>query len=292
MMLSFLRSQRFLWACVTAGGAVLLQAGAASATVMVSDDFESYADTTALRAAWTKGGGSDVNLTTNFDVDANIGIDQAISKSASLGNGIWYRSFATISGDWTLSAKMLMSTYSRSQGIGLLDSTGKQGYMLRWNSGNVNQYGGNGSISIRKFDLASEWTDYSYLTNNTFTSDLTGGAPASVVNSTHAATGYAVTAAPDNTIANATFSTTWDDFADVEIAFTAATNTLVVKVNNSTVLTIADAGGFTNFSRLYIRGNSTGYFDNVSLDAVVPEPASLGLLGLGLLAVARRRRTA
>ena len=109
----------------------------------------------------------------------------------------------------------------------------------------------------------------------------------SAVNSNHPVTGYAVTAASTNVQDSATYSSTWSDFMNVTLERTEATGQLRLLVNGSQVTQTTDTS-FNQFSRIYVRGNTTSYFDEIVFSSV-PEPSSIGFGMLGLLFLFRRK---
>lgn len=228
----------------------------------VLSDGMDYANDTELRAVWT-------NLYANNFVKSTVlygptplaaqsGADvPASGKYMAMGNGVSYAKLGTaITNDWSLSVKLLHRNYSRSMCIFLLDSTGSEGYGMSWASALVSQYGGNGYYSVRKFNNPShvDWSSFGAGT------DLSGN-----VQSGHPVTGYAVTNAPTTAQNDASYDTSsWADFVSVRLDWSAATGTLSLYENGSLVKQVIDTD-FSSFSRVYLRGNTDAYFDDVEL---------------------------
>lgn len=230
-------------------------AGAATGAVVFEERFD-YADEAALDAAWVQVNGQS-NYLTLTTTDAAVDHE----PYANIYNGLIRRDLdSPISGaDWDVSFKMLHVNKQRAGWLGLFNDAGTQGYGLLWDSGNAAAPDiGNGTVSIRKFDLTSELADWA-------------------VNGTQlgstADTGHEMSTAP---------------FADLSLSWDADTGTLIASVDGVEKLVRTDTA-FSDFSRIYLKGNSYVKYDDIVVNAV-PEP--VGLLAIlpiaGLLA--RRRR--
>lgn len=230
-------------------------AGAATGAVVFEEHFD-YVDEEALHAAWVQVDGQSnyLRLTTT-----DAAVDHA--PYTSIYNGLIRRDLdSPISGaDWDVSFKMLHVYKQRGGWLGLFNDAGTQGYGLQWDSGNAaDPEIGNGTVSIRKFDLDSElqtWT-----TIGTQLGSNTGS-------------GHEMSTAP---------------FADLSLSWDADTGTLTASVDGVEMLVRTDTA-FSDFSRIYLRGNTYVKYDDIVVNAV-PEP--VGLLAILPIAglMARRRR--
>lgn len=279
---------RFRLSAAVLAASVLLCGLSAQANTVLKDDMN-YDSTTALRAAWTKFDGSDPNLGTSVNLSPEPLKDlrpiPAGGSFMSLGNGLVYRNLSsTVTGDWTLSFKVLSTSYSRSATVLLLDSTGTQGYGVSFNTALVDNYSGQGLIGIVKFDNSSytNWSSFG-----------TGTILASGGSTGHAVTGYDVTQPLTNNQNEATYNTdVWNDFMQVTLSWSSSTGTLVLSVNGTQLATTTDQD-FSEFGRIYLRGNSNSYFDAIEVTTAIPEKSTMSLLlgaaVMGACALYRRR---
>ncbi|MFT3785848.1 MAG: PEP-CTERM sorting domain-containing protein [Tepidisphaeraceae bacterium] len=268
----------------------------ADAALIVSDDFESYANTAALQAAWPGASA----LGTNFDpTPAPLATqpNAVTTNLARINNAVASRSFTAFTGvDWTLDLDVLSEAYARSQAFGLLDAAGVNGYLVRWNTTNVDQNSGRGLVVLyRRGDSAN--TVYAAANYNQYTGatgTATGAQLGGTANSGHPVTGYPVTAlgATPSNADQATYGS-WAGFAHMQLAYTASTKTLKLSVDGVQLLSQIDAN-YTTFGKIVLSGNTFGDFDNVTLNAAVsvPEPATVVAFGSAGLLLARRRRQA
>ncbi len=243
--------------------AVLFASGGAlktDAAVLLSDGMD-YANDTTLQSAWTSvHGNGNVKTQTSYTPAPLAGqSDSPVSgKFMELDNQVVYRELsANTAGDWSLSAKLLHNTYGRRLIVFLLNETGTQGYGMLWDSAQVSSSGGEGFYRIRKFDNSS-YTDWTTFGNGI---SIPGDWPSS-----HPITGYAVTSAPSSDQDTATYDTaSWADFVSLRLEWTAATGTLTLFENNVQVGQVVDTS-FTNFKRIYLSGNTAGFFDDIELN--------------------------
>lgn len=229
----------------------------AQAAVTALTEHFNYANQAALNAAWTSinGQGGYLVLGTESSIDPN-------QPYAQLQNGLISRSLSTtVTTDWTVSFRLTNPDRQRGTWLGLFDETGKYGYAFFWDSGNDNPGPGNGTVSIRKFDLTVSLNDW----------QINGTQLGSPVNSGHVIT--------NSTMANITLS--WQQ----------ATGTLTITVDGVTKVTLTDTS-FNSFSKIYIKGNGRQYYDDIIVTAAdpVPEGASLSVLGMSALALLHRSR--
>lgn len=156
-----------------------------------------------------------------------------------LGNGVSRAELGqTVTGNWTLSIKVLHENWSRSLWAGVFNAAGTQGYGILWNSSGSTSNSGQGVVSIRKFSLGAEpvWSD-------------TGTQLTAVVSSGHAAL--------------------TPPLATVELSWDAASHTLYFLVDGMPRGQITDAS-YGSFSRLYVRGNTNAYFDDFAFLTETP----------------------
>ncbi len=288
----FTQATPWLSIALAAGLASLMTTPRLNADTTVFSDDMNYADNTEIQAAWSNGLGAPSEVFTQLSF-APTPLSALTPTPASgtvmgLNNGIRYRSLdSTVTQDWTLSFLVLQSSYQRGQGVYLLDSTGSEGYGVIFDGSTVNSYSGEGFLKIMKFDN-STYTDWGSFGIGT---QLVVG-----IESGHPVLGYAVTAAPDADQNNASYDTgNWQDMLEVTLTWESATGTLTAYAGGVESISTTDTD-FSNFDRIYLRGNTKGYFDNLQV-TVVPESSATGwVLGgicLGLAGVAtwkRRRR--
>ncbi|MFA5689465.1 MAG: hypothetical protein WC959_10020 [Kiritimatiellales bacterium] len=227
--------------------------------IVVADGMD-YSNSRQLNSVWkTMYGLSSVKNAITFEAQSLAGTRPAPASGTVLvlGNAISHRELgATLKEDWVLSAKILHKSYGRGQGIYLLNEAGTQGYGILWNSANVSQFAGNGFLSIRRFDNANykDWPSFGV-----------GTQLGREANSQHPVTGYCVTKLSSADQNTATYETAaWNDFLTVELHWSATEGTLRLYANGKFITQAAD-NSFSEFSRIYLRGNSDGYFDDIQV---------------------------
>ncbi|WPJ97255.1 hypothetical protein SH580_05980 [Coraliomargarita algicola] len=270
-------------------GSFALFPGMAHAQTTVFEDDMQYANTTELQAVWSSFASSPLSGSLmDFGPAPLDGLNPnpTGNRYMKLANGVAYTDLGqTITQDWTLSVNVLHSDYQRGMRMLLLDADGEAGYGFGWNSGLVNQYGGNGSVSITKFQdtTYSDWSTFN------------GSADLAIGNSGHAITGYDVTATDETSSSNddlATYDTeNWTGFASISLSWKASTGLLTLSVDGEEIVTHTDTD-FSSFSTIYIKGNSSNYIDNILVTVPEPNGASLvmAITALGAVAMLRRSR--
>lgn len=269
----------------------LLSAIAAAATALptmavevFNDDFN-YVDSSAFEAAWTRADGSSGGITSSITTSSSSEtVTPATAPVLKLSNGLYYDDLdQTLSGDWTLSTKLLHSQYSRSQMIFLTNAEGSQGYGIEWGgAGQPTQFGGDGYLRMRKLDL----DDDNPLTDDAWSDWSTSG---SIMGSTGSSTDHPVTGY--EYISEGAYSETFEGLGLVQLTFDSATGTLTAYMDGVQKNQTTDTE-FSSFGRVYIRGNTSGYFDDIVVDGVVPEPGSIGLMMIGsVMLLSRKRKT-
>lgn len=286
--------------------ALLAACGIANAAV--------FEDTFTSGANWAKFTGNDPVLATTYQPTTNSGsgwtknnttlaqsaVPAAVAVTAiQLNNSAVEANIGqTVTGDWTLNAKLLSSSYGRTQQVGFTDIAGN-GYSFALNAGNPNQYGvptpGMGSVTIRRTSL---WAGSAAPFSNT------GTVLGALVDGNHWLTGYAVVQPAVNpngsagsTVDPIAFDTNFVGYADFKLSWTAATGELNVWEDDVLLATRTDTtfvpgvAGFTGFSRIALGGNTVGSFDYISV-SVVPEPTILAPALMGAAILLRRRKSA
>ncbi len=239
-----------------AAGALALFAAYTQAGVVFSERFDDYQSDGALRAVWTKAGGSAPSICREFADALPSTPDQSISPSVRLGNGLAYREIGQkLSGSWTLAVEMLHSNYLRGAGIAIMDAAGEHGYLLIWDSGKAGNNSGMGSFTFYKQDLKQEWSNWK-AKGTPVKVTAANGATVGYTKTNHAVVGYA------SNDGGKTYGTDWEGFAHVTVSYDAALHTFTIRMDDAVIFTYTDSA-FTGFSRVYLRGNSFSYFDNV-----------------------------
>ena len=225
-----------------------------SAAIVFEDNFD-YENEAALDAAYPifqTAGGNPVTLGGGGYME--------------LGNAIVSHDLGTtLTGDWTLSFKVIHTSYERFTWFAMLNDAGTEGYAFSWNSLTAGEYAGNGSVLIQKqTGAASAWDDSSVLT-----------ALSSAKGSGHNALGTG-----ENPLM-ALFEASWD----------SATSTITLSVDGVEKASITDSS-YSSFSQFQIKGNASQYYDNVLITSTIPEPSELavGLGAIALITCAIRRR--
>ncbi|WPJ97264.1 hypothetical protein SH580_06025 [Coraliomargarita algicola] len=227
-------------------------------TIVLEDDMD-YANTSSLRSKWSSINSSPSLASELKFTPLPLSLENPIPISGKfmlLNNGIAYRKLGqTITTDWTLTARVLFSSYRRGLRVFLLNDTGEEGYGFGWSSQNPDQFDGNGSVRITKFQ------DDDYDSWNTFR----GSQDFEAVNSGHPVTGYKVTATPDSDQHNANYDmTNWHDMMTATLTWDASSGQLTLFINGERVSSHQDTE-FNRFSSIYLRGNTSAYFDKIVL---------------------------
>lgn len=152
----------------------------------------------------------------------------------ALNNGVVRAEIgSTVTSNWTLRFKASHSTWQRALCASVLNAEGTKGYGVLWDSSTSSQANGEGYVSIRKFSLSDEpaWDD----------------------------TGTELTTPTDS--GHGALST---PMAVIELSWEATSHTLYLRVNGMPIAQVTDAS-FGSFNRVYLRGNTTSYFDEVTL---------------------------
>lgn len=189
-----------------------------------------------MNAVWTANSGNPPTIVTN---------DPSLPPPyAKLNNGTAYVNLnRVLTNDFILTVDALHTSYSRYLWVGIFNATGTQGYGFSWDSSGVTSYSSGGGVTIKKFSVSNPTTD---LTWNTL-----GTALGSTVASGHN---------PGNTSAAAISS----PFAQFKLTWSNDTHTLQLSVDGIVLSTVTDSS-FTSFGRVYLSGNGSGLYDNLSV---------------------------
>ncbi|WP_309398733.1 right-handed parallel beta-helix repeat-containing protein [Cerasicoccus maritimus] len=158
-----------------------------------------------------------------------------------LNNGVAYVELPyTVSGDWTLRFSASHSTWQRGLYAAVLNASGTEGYGVLWNSSNSGQVNGEGVVSIRKFSLTTQpqWSDKG--------SELT----------TPTGSGHGAISTP---------------MAEFELSWEASTGSISLRVNDQLIAQTVDTS-HSSFRRIYLRGNTSSYFDNLRFQTSFEDP--------------------
>ena len=277
-----------------AAACAMALAGTANAAVVFQEDFNSYADAAAANAVWSSGVsslGTSYTPAMRFSSGtwSTVGTIPTITlptQAAFFTNTFGYRTFSsTLNSDFTLSAGMISTTYSRLGRIMLMDSTGQDGYVLAWNASNTDQSATGGYFTFSRFDRTTgPITTFFDVTGATvLVANLGNGSP-----TYHPATGLDITLA---TVAKtATVVGAHDPaLANVALSWVQATGVFTISVDGNVLGTQTDTT-YNTFDRIYLTGQQA-IFDDISV-VTVPEPTAVSLLGLGggFAALLRRKR--
>lgn len=284
-------SKRLLGSGITLTvGAYLMYASTAvgAEIVVLSDDFNSYVDHSAVRAAWN---GNNITINTQYTPDIRfssaswslVGTPQPITlpSTAMFANEVVYRPLSqTVVEDFSVTIDVVSTVYQRTQRIGMMDATGLNGYAVAWNTQNVNQYSGKGTVGVYKYENAAISGNGTLIGSITASGHWATGVEYAVDNNAEEATYVGPT---DPIMATIRF--TWSKDEELDSA-PGVKGVFRVYVNDELKVEVADST-FSSFDRLYLRGHANGVFDNVQV-TTVPEPAA-GAAALSGLLLARRR---
>ena len=232
--------------------------------LIFSDDFK-YRNADEIKTVWQRAdknnpNAAHVEMLWAFEPKVQIGASQKPNHApvAKLNNGVVYVELdKPVTTSFTLQCQMLMSTYSRTATVAILNAAGTQGYGIRWNSNQPSQFQGQGSIQIVKLDFNEPWNNWDTRAQP-LTTPITSG---------HPIAGYAVTdvdSQKPNNLELASFNRDWQGFADIELTWNYRTHTLAASVNGRQLAEVVD-NDFTSFSRIYLRGNTSMFIDELEL---------------------------
>ncbi|HEY9250508.1 MAG TPA: PEP-CTERM sorting domain-containing protein [Rariglobus sp.] len=257
---------------LASAGLLLLAVPSFSAETPVFSETFDYANQAALMGVWTK---VDASVST-----PSIGSNAGVSDSPYLTspNSLIKRELGTtISADtsWTLSFDVIHTAYSRGGWIGLFDAAGKNGYVALWDSGSgtftAPATAPSSTFSIRSFSSDTAIASWNASLTNRGSIAVSGNAKSPIFN-----------------------AATNSEFVTVTLSWNADTDQLMMSTSiaGSSTATVSATG--IDVASIYIRGNSTVYFDNLLVTAAIPEPATFaGFAGAAVLLAAglvRRRR--
>lgn len=147
----------------------------------------------------------------------------------------------SLTGDWTLTADIKHTMYSRGLWIGLFDEPMKQGYALLWDSSLETMFHGNGMFVLCKVEEAEKPVNFQTKTQRL-------GKPVE---------------GPQKV--------TDPKFAHVTLSFEAATGKLTLSVNDTLLQTVTDTS-LKSFDQIIMRANTFSLLDNVKVTVPVTAP--------------------
>lgn len=266
---------------------------------LIEDSFD-YADATELTAGgWVTVAGTPA-VTGEFSfastasgwMSSDAAVRPATQEGFSLmrlANAAVYRQLPqTVRGDWSLTITTAMNAYSRSENIGVTDDAGN-GYSLRWNGTLPTQNQGRGVLSINKL---TGWAAGTFSNGTIMGSTVVSlqfptahELPAGYVDANPVP--YRDPLLPDEEAAFTGFSTlvlTWS-------ATTGQLSLLQYGDEDFVLLATRTDTQFSSFSRVYIGGGSSSYFDNVTFESL-PEPSAAAPAAIAATALLARKRMA
>jgi hypothetical protein len=194
-----------------------------------AEDTVVFEDTMNTLNNWTKGA-----LVTSDDT-----VDHA--PYMKMNNGITVAKLPReINSDWTLSADVKHTMYSRGLWLGLFDTSMKHGYAMLWDSSLEKMFHGKGMFVICSVEEAEKAVDFHTKTKR-LGKTIEGPQPI-----------------------------TDPKFAHIKLTFESATGKLTLFVNDKSIQTVTDTS-FKSFDRIVLRGNTYSLMDNVKV--TVPETA-------------------
>jgi hypothetical protein len=209
---------------IAAAFAVLVVAiPARAAEPVFSDSFQNL-------NKWTKAQGAAPQL-------GQLEAGDKVAPCLLLGNGVAKADLPQkISDSFVLSFLAINNDYQRGLWVGLFNEDGSKGYAALWDSSSKENFHGQGSVAITKFDLPKPVTF----------ADQVGSVLTERVESGHKAIDG------------------WP--AKIELSWDKPSRTLRLSVNGVEKCRVVDAS-LNSFSRIYLRGNERSLFADLRLNA-------------------------
>jgi len=158
---------------------------------------------------------------------------------------------AEITSDFQVDFKWLMGNYGDTGYLWMMNSTGTEGYGLRWNAGSDSPGYRGGHINIIKYDSTNEYERYRHLTEPGSFTQLVPGAEYISGDST--------------VLPFADFVFTWD-------GSTGDLTARVIDASHGIHMVSATDTDFASFSRIYITASTEGeefFIDEILIDPIV-----------------------
>lgn len=193
-----------------------------------------------------------------------LSTDGGTNTALSLNNrGVRYdfSSVGTITQDFTVNFKLQTDAASRNQYFLITSAPDVNGVVTGYgvNLSSAANYGTTGAMAINSVNIAD--------------SAITNGSSGTKI------AGYSLT---NDTLSIGSAPTTLSSFLDVTFTWNN-TGLMTLSVNGSQLMSVTNTS-YASFSRVYLFGNTNGYFDDLSVNtSAVPEPTALALLAVVVL---------
>lgn len=250
------------------GASIIVSAPAAT---LLQDSFSYTAYSEMSSAGWVNSYGANPSF-----VSFDSGTNTALSMNNS-GQRYDFSSTGIATTDFTLTVNAAQNNFARALYVLVTSAPDVNnvitGYGIKWDSSSSTGWGGQGFMQITKVSYDLDITALG--TGTTGTGSTTENGSGNLI------------------LASNSTPTTASQFGSFQLTWNNATDTIVLSSSGTTVATLTDST-YSSFSRIYLSGNTTGFFDSISLTtSAIPEPSSYALIagGASMLAMLRRRRS-